>query len=669
MFIQIKAIRKGTKPPIWRRAYIPMGITFAQLAYIMEILLELPVTDAYEFEFFQEKDRLIEGDNVEQPKIDYRFRYRNAVKASVNDWAESKAWFTFRLSKGGEDLPQYRVELEKLSDVKLRDEKKPLDYPLITIQKSPKEDRYWTAPDDINRKLKGTCFLVEGEAVYPSFESVREQIEQGKGITVCQNIESRDNIVSDSGLDMVQAIADRINQLQKRIDELQGEIDARMADEAQAGKSRQEPAVSKSDSSRKPSSLSAAKRTNPKKIRSVEDVLKKYPKEDLKEMAEDYGITLHSSSKARMAYELARAILEPGFMREQLLEFSEEELDTFEEVIRHGRYLPDDDEVDRLEGFLELEYVTEYINGEFEVPEDVAAVYDIICRNGYREFHRKAKWLLHCLYVFSLLYVVGRVDQLYKLYCQTGRFKTDRAEFDDILAKIPERLKECRKIGSRIVAQGAVQKQIYLKLEERQRKVPYYIPSESEILDYAVNGYPASDPVYRRLYDFFEKEMGVEGPVCRHYCLKAYNVFSMGGMLSDYMEFLNDNGFVFKSDRQAERFAGLIMELNNNTRMYIMKGHTPLEMRAYAPPAKPGERTKIVPMSSDAAMLLEEGRKQLQTMGFDVDTDQTGTVIPMMGLKSGVSGDMTTASRKIYPNDPCPCGSGKKFKKCCGRNM
>ena len=26
-------------------------------------------------------------------------------------------------------------------------------------------------------------------------------------------------------------------------------------------------------------------------------------------------------------------------------------------------------------------------------------------------------------------------------------------------------------------------------------------------------------------------------------------------------------------------------------------------------------------------------------------------------------------TRKIYPNDPCPCGSGKKFKQCCGRKM
>ena len=23
--------------------------------------------------------------------------------------------------------------------------------------------------------------------------------------------------------------------------------------------------------------------------------------------------------------------------------------------------------------------------------------------------------------------------------------------------------------------------------------------------------------------------------------------------------------------------------------------------------------------------------------------------------------------QKVYPNDPCPCGSGKKYKKCCGK--
>lgn len=29
------------------------------------------------------------------------------------------------------------------------------------------------------------------------------------------------------------------------------------------------------------------------------------------------------------------------------------------------------------------------------------------------------------------------------------------------------------------------------------------------------------------------------------------------------------------------------------------------------------------------------------------------------------SGTVVKAA-KVYPNDPCPCGSGKKYKKCCG---
>lgn len=30
-------------------------------------------------------------------------------------------------------------------------------------------------------------------------------------------------------------------------------------------------------------------------------------------------------------------------------------------------------------------------------------------------------------------------------------------------------------------------------------------------------------------------------------------------------------------------------------------------------------------------------------------------------------GCLTVSREKVGRNDPCPCGSGKKFKKCCGR--
>jgi len=41
-------------------------------------------------------------------------------------------------------------------------------------------------------------------------------------------------------------------------------------------------------------------------------------------------------------------------------------------------------------------------------------------------------------------------------------------------------------------------------------------------------------------------------------------------------------------------------------------------------------------------------------------------VMPNGNQASMPAGSRTVGSRKIYPNEPCPCGSGKKYKKCCG---
>lgn len=37
--------------------------------------------------------------------------------------------------------------------------------------------------------------------------------------------------------------------------------------------------------------------------------------------------------------------------------------------------------------------------------------------------------------------------------------------------------------------------------------------------------------------------------------------------------------------------------------------------------------------------------------------------------ESGPKAPVRRAADKVYPNDPCPCGSGKKYKQCCGRKV
>ena len=50
-----------------------------------------------------------------------------------------------------------------------------------------------------------------------------------------------------------------------------------------------------------------------------------------------------------------------------------------------------------------------------------------------------------------------------------------------------------------------------------------------------------------------------------------------------------------------------------------------------------------------------------------VEREQVAQVTGTNKDDSGPKKPVQKAEKKIYPNDPCPCGSGKKYKQCCGR--
>ena len=50
---QLKILLKNSKPPVWRRCRIPAGITFSQLALILEHITESGACADYEYEFYQ----------------------------------------------------------------------------------------------------------------------------------------------------------------------------------------------------------------------------------------------------------------------------------------------------------------------------------------------------------------------------------------------------------------------------------------------------------------------------------------------------------------------------------------------------------------------------------------------------------------------------------------
>ena len=50
-----------------------------------------------------------------------------------------------------------------------------------------------------------------------------------------------------------------------------------------------------------------------------------------------------------------------------------------------------------------------------------------------------------------------------------------------------------------------------------------------------------------------------------------------------------------------------------------------------------------------------------------VEREQVAKVTGTNKDESSVRAPKKREEKKIYPNDPCPCGSGKKYKQCCGR--
>ena len=71
------------------------------------------------------------------------------------------------------------------------------------------------------------------------------------------------------------------------------------------------------------------------------------------------------------------------------------------------------------------------------------------------------------------------------------------------------------------------------------------------------------------------------------------------------------------------------------------------------------EMTKAI--SEDTVKLLMHVRIE-QKVEREQVAKVTGT-----NKDEAVKGPVKRAQDKVYPNDPCPCGSGKKYKQCCGR--
>ena len=614
---QIKIILKNSKPPVWRRCLIPAGITFSQLALILEDIVESERCAGYEYEFYQAGVRVREWKEGERQAATYYYDFQCASDTFIDSLADKEAWFTFRPGDGR----QYRAEIEKrLSEA--------ISHPVIIKEKTGLQECGWRDTDTVNWELEQRYPIRYGEPDYRTFEELREDVEHSdRGLTGACCPKDKTDRNNPSGKTVMRAFADII--MQRHINEQE-------------------------EKSRHP---------------SIKEFLLEETKETLQEMAKDLHLTSYKSlDKNSLAEKISDEILKTEVMAKRMLLLSDAEIREFEKAVaKENGYYPDRNEMENLEKLYNLTYVMLYSDDYAEVPREAAEIYRTINTPAYQEERRGTYWLYHCLMMVDLLYACAPAAIVCRMMKKCLDRKVERAELESLWANIPDELNPCILLDDKVIVKEALKDNVYLRIEASQGDKKFYIPSSDEIVEYTENGYPVSDPYYSRLKTFFIEELDMDLDKSEEYMPAIWNRVSMGNSLADIMEMLGGQGIVFPSEKAMRKFVSLMTDVNNHTRMLSNRGWTPNEMLRQMPAAPGGRKPAIVPMSSEAARLLGEAADELKERGFDVDLDYNADEITTMSMPDGISGKTVVGKKKVYPNDPCPCGSGKKYKKCCGR--
>lgn len=211
----------------------------------------------------------------------------------------------------------------------------------------------------------------------------------------------------------------------------------------------------------------------------------------------------------------------------------------------------------------------------------------------------------------------------------------------------------------------------YLEVKELQYGKPYYIPPKKELLRYADVFYIEETPELIAMEEFLFRNLPLreeERETLRSFYLDSQDGLDISiDLISDYID---DCGYKFKSENDVQTFINLYTDFINNSRLQCNCGHTPKEI--FDENRRNNVKAETVSLDPQIRTAIENG---------EIDTEKLCESVRAMNLPNEeirnrllkeIAVAKTAALRKemlpkVGRNDPCPCGSGKKYKKCCGK--
>ena len=199
----------------------------------------------------------------------------------------------------------------------------------------------------------------------------------------------------------------------------------------------------------------------------------------------------------------------------------------------------------------------------------------------------------------------------------------------------------------------------YDELRAEQEGKPFYVPEKESLLKYQDDFYIEETKEFLAFGTFLRNKLKLKraDDILEDLQLVARTGDNDPQRIIWEVERIAGRGCLGSLEKINEFFR-YYFAMCNNTRLAANRGFTPNEMR---------ERSGGLPRSIEFGPNIS---RSLQTGEMDIGELRQGIFssnIPMPWKASMLSDLERVEQKKLGRNDPCPCGSGKKYKRCCGR--
>ncbi len=212
---------------------------------------------------------------------------------------------------------------------------------------------------------------------------------------------------------------------------------------------------------------------------------------------------------------------------------------------------------------------------------------------------------------------------------------------------------------------------LYVNTKRHQQDLPYYIPAKKELLAYDDMLYCEPTPAAAAIRAFLSSRFSLR----EEDVTTVWNAFScreryMNTGLQQAFENLKHMGAVPNTEKDAQTFASLYQDFHNTMRMQCNRGHTPSEVASMQPLTNKTPETFLLGPNTrqriaNGTLDIQEARRHILSMEVPNEALRFKLLKELADMEK--ESQAPKKKVKIGRNAPCPCGSGKKYKRCCGR--